>query len=422
MNEANDRWLFREERSKSRRVCKSLMRMINRKMPKASLPRFAEGDELLFASRYWGCHIDAELTGVRKSDGKEKTLSFSRNWHSPDIPLHIDPLVVAEDGAIAFSPIADGKFEFAQLAMMLTYAGDDGVRIKSAIENFFYWAANQFDTSALDGYRGEIRVERYKIADRFIYRHEGQECEIWANLDTDEVWGNAPEIGVDGTWGNHRMIKFLSFLVPFALTGVLLWRSAVGKNCMLFPPIDPEIQYAFACAIVAMIVGILLRGWGAKMMALASVSFGAYVLVPWLGEAWDMTSEVTLLSPFVKGDLAEAPVGAVYIASSLVLSLLALAAAPSFAFKAIGGNWGRMIVGIALAFAVSPWPVLVVMMPEVSPMPIKIGVILFALLCFWVIGNCGWTLSKLPERHAGADGVLAKIARISRPSFACFVL
>lgn len=407
-----ENWTLREELRPSKTACRAILRILHRKMPGASVDSV---DSVVSATCYWGLRVSASLSAVRKNDGKRKAISFNRDWRSDEVPSHVAPLVILETGSVSFSPITDSGFNFSPLSELVRNLSD-GEKLETALVNFFNWAAERLAAGkSLLGFSGEVRIERFKIADRYVYEQNGEEREIWGNAETNEAWERTPSLDAADAPVNRVWPKLAAFLVPFGSVCALFWWLAMRKNVVNVTPVVSEIQFGLCCAALAVLVGLFVRGWLAKLVGLGCVVVASCILVPWLGETWDMTSEVSLLSPVVSGELADAPMAAVYEAGVVGLSLLALLVAPSVALLPMGGI-GRLALACLFAIGVSPWPKALSEMAGGSALHVRGMFVVMAVLAVILVGRCGWALVRCPARHTGNDGLIARIESMRRPS------
>ena len=407
-----ENWTLRKELKPSRTACRAILRILHRKMPGTSVDSV---DSIISATRHWGLRVRASLLAVRKKDGKRKTISFNRDWRSDEVPSHVDPLVIPETGSVAFSPITDSGFDFSPLSELVRNLSG-GEKLETALVNFFNWAAERLVSGkSLLGFSGEVCIERFKIADCYVYEQNGEEHEIWGNEETNEAWDRTPSLDAVDAPENRVGQKLAAFLVPFGSVCTLFWWLAMRKNIVNVTPAVPEIQFGLCCAALSVLVGLFVRGWLAKLVGLGCVAVASFILVPWLGETWDMTSEVALLSPVVSGELADAPMAAVYEAGVVGMSLLALLVAPSVALLPMGGI-GRLALACLFAIGVSPWPrALSEMTGDFAP-HLRGMLVAMAVIAVVLVGRCGWALARSPARHTGNDGLIVRIESMRRPS------
>jgi hypothetical protein len=415
----NKDWVFQEELNKSPRLLNKICRMLHRKYPNTNVPIFVQQDEIISATRFWGYRVKGCLTAVMDKN-EQKTLSFLRDWHGAEVPLHIKPLVNVEGDPVVISPVAETGFDFSKLSASLKGLYN-GKSIENALVNFFHWAAESLSKEgAIKGFVGNITIDRYKIADRVLYRHNGDNYEIWANCDTDEVWEAVPEIGVcekvSSQWKSLTL-----FLLPYLGCTAMLWWLSMKKNLVMCPPITPEIRFGFMGVMAVLLIGIFLRGFVGKIVGAIGVISCSIILAPWIGESWDVTTELLMLSPFLSGELAEAPIASVYIVGVIMLTLCAALAVPSLAIKIFNGRI-RIIMAILLAMATSPWPIAIAAMPEISAQFFRWGVIAFGFVCICIVGHSGWAFSAIPKRNSGADKIIIRILKFSKPSICVMIL
>ena len=425
MGGANAKWVLREDLKASVRLCKAFVRFARRKMPKADIPAFAPGDRVVSATRFWGYRVTATLAAVHGIDSsekscKEKTLTFSELWHDDEVPGLVMPLIVSEKDSVAFSPITNDALDYGGLDSIPDEFAFKG-RLRLAISNFYDWAVAELSKDgALAGFRAEVRVERYLIGDRVTFDHDASVRAIWVNRKTDQAWVGAEAAGAF-PWFEKLWSKMGEFVLPMLVTGLAFWLATAKANAVSLPPVVNVVGFGFSCAAMTLVGGLFLRGWLAKLVIVAFAFVGALPLVPWVGESWDLTSDLVLAMPVVSGEWAGAPIGSTYIACTLLLSMLALAIAPSLALKTPGGWRNRIIAGVVFGLAVSPWPRVISSLEEVSAAGLRLSVCLFVLLGFALIGDFAAVVSPEP-RGADAETLIARLRRMSRPSLVSFGL
>ena len=423
---ANDKvWSLCEKVRNGMPVLKSAEKLLRKKL---------YSGEKFFVTRYYGYRASGKLSVIGSSGsagkpGSEKSLTFKRDWRDSEVPVMVEPTFASEARSIKFSPLASDHLDFNKLYEIPESFAERG-RLISAVINFFEWAVlelggkngGHFGPSANNTFAADVEVERYFVADRIAICGGNGEKVIWVNSNTNQVWELKPSGELSDPASAKRKANLPLFLGCFVGLAAAMWGLALQKNTVSMPPVTLQAMLGFSCAGLALLAGVFLRGWLSKLVALAAVAFGANALVPWIGEAWDMTSDAILATFFVSGDWQGAPIGSVYVACSTVLTLLALAFAPSLAVKVDGSKLKVALSGVLLAAAVSPWPKALESMREVSPLSMRIAVATMVVLCMMLTGQCGWTVSKKVVAGDGFDKLLAKVAKNARPSKVYFYI
>ena len=220
------------------------------------------------------------------------------------------------------------------------------------------------------------------------------------------------------TAGNH-MTRIALFVGCYLGVSTILWCFAFSRNMVEMPQINLETAFGLVCIGTLILTGIFIRGWLAKLISLTLVALCAYELTPWIGDSWDMTTDAVLATFYTPAEWFEAPIGATYVACSVVLTLLAALLAPSLAQNIDGCKMKVATSGMLLAVAVSPWPKALGEMRENSPLLLRGGVGAMVILNVFLVGQSGWAISEI---GVGLDELSARIVKSQRPSNAFFLI
>ena len=418
-------WSPREELKDAERPYRRALKSLKAK-PDPEGPEALSPEGGISAVRYWGYRVRGTLTVVHRADesslsGAEKSVTFTRDWRDSEIPAIVKPDFASEVSSIGFSPLETDHFDFSRLDEIPETFPDRG-RLISAVVNFFSWGVDELNggnSAQMDGFTAEVTVERYLVADRICVLRDGKERTLWSNANTGQVWELAPSGEIHVPEAENRLPKIALFAGCFLAVAAILWCLSFYRNMVNMPRMDNGIAFGFACVGAAALAGVFIRGWLAVVVSLAMVAFGAHELVPWIGDAWDMTTDAALASFFASAEWQGAPIGATYVASSVVLTLLAVAVVPSLALKVDGPKSKVAASGLLFAAAVSPWPKALGEMEDISALPLRIGICAMLLLDVLLVGQCGWAVSRIA---AGLDDLSDKVARGRHPSGMYFLI
>ena len=392
MNGRNDRLSIAEELKPTFWVRRALRAVLLDHLPDLA------GCGLASVKRHWGFEVEASLSLVREGDGRRRAVSMRRDWMGA-VPAHVRPLSVPAQTVLEFSPLKGEGFSFCDLHGLHgaeVFAED----VRVFLENFFNCAAARLWTAAMSegcswedvkGFDAIVRIRRFHVADLVVLRKNQVERRLWVNVGTDQVWMDDDTCEQIPPYEMRRFVRMCSFLVSFLSAATVLWLVAFLANDGV-PGMTAKAASGLAVVGAVFAAGVGLRGWMVRVVGVLSVAYAAGMLIPWIGDAWDLYSALSLVSPVAPLELRNAPAGATYLAGSVVLTLLAILTAPSLALRIRGGRMLLVVCGILLGASVSPWPRPIVAMNHPADDLMLFCVWLMLLLSLTFVGGSGWAL------------------------------
>ncbi len=423
MSEHTDFWSLRQEQKDARRKYRRAMEILREKHAHCDASSLIAGDDDISAIRYFGCRIDCRLTVVRSMDStgrlqKEKSLRLSQDWRNPEVSVHVEPTFASEISLIRFSPLDTDNLDFTRLHEITKSFSDRG-RLISTVVNFFNWGVTELNgegSSEIVGFDAEVTIERYYVADCIRLSSKNQGESIWVNVNTDQAWRLTQDGEVCAYRRQNRLVMWLLSVGCFTGATVVLWWLAFARNTVTIPPVTPEVAFGFSCFAITLLAGVFIKGVIAKIVVLCAVVFGSYELVPWIGEAWDMTSDVVLAQPFPYGEWVEAPLSATYIACSVVLMFLTWAVVPSLMLKVSNTKRQGVVTGLLFAVAFAPWPMAIPDIGGITSSLLRCTVCVMLALTVFLVGQCGSLVSAMSSGE-GAVGLLYRRFNARQASF-----